>query len=76
LNFLDQFSKSAQISHFIKIHPVVAELFHADEWMDEVKLILTFCNFANTPNNDYSAMNFSGADVLMWDTETVFPLRW
>jgi hypothetical protein len=34
-----------------------------------------FCNFANTPNNDYSAMNFSGADLLVWDTDTVFPLR-
>jgi len=22
------------MSHFIKIHPVEAELFHADEWMD------------------------------------------
>jgi len=21
-------------------------------------------------------MNFSGADLLMWDTDTVFPLRW
>jgi hypothetical protein len=30
LNFLYRFSKSAQISNFVKIHPVGAEIFHAD----------------------------------------------
>ena len=30
VNFLDRFSKTAQISSFINIRPVGAELFHAD----------------------------------------------
>jgi len=34
LNFIDIFSKNTQISNFIKIRPVGAELFHADGWTD------------------------------------------
>jgi len=30
LSFLDRFSKTPQISNFMKIRPVEAELFHAD----------------------------------------------
>jgi hypothetical protein len=30
LNILDKFSKNPQISNFMKIRPVGAELFHAD----------------------------------------------
>jgi len=33
-NFLDSFSKNCQISNFMKIRPVEAELFHADGWTD------------------------------------------
>jgi hypothetical protein len=33
----------------MKIHPVGAELFHADRQMDMTKLIVTLCNYANMP---------------------------
>jgi len=37
----------------MKIHPVGAELFHADRqadgWTDMTKLIVTFRNFVNAP---------------------------
>jgi len=32
LNFLRRFFKNPQIPNFIKIHPVVGELFQADGW--------------------------------------------
>jgi hypothetical protein len=32
--FLDLFSKNTEISNFMKICPVGAELFHADAWTD------------------------------------------
>jgi len=34
----------------MKIHPVGAELFHVDRQTD-LKLIFSFCNFANVPKN-------------------------
>ena len=34
LNFLDRFSENTQISNFMKIRPVEAELFHANGQMD------------------------------------------
>jgi hypothetical protein len=48
-NFLDRVSKKVQISSFIKICPVGAELFHADRQTDMTKLIVAFRNFANAP---------------------------
>jgi len=51
LNFLNSFSKNTQISNFIKICPVGAELFHADRRTDMTKLIVAFRTFANAPNN-------------------------
>ena len=54
LNFIESFSKNAQISNFMKIRPVRAELFHADRQTerdfgrtDMTKLIVAFRNFAN-----------------------------
>jgi len=37
-----RFSKYTQISNFIKIRPVGAELFHADRRTDVTKLIVSF----------------------------------
>jgi hypothetical protein len=48
INFLDRFAKNTQISNFMKILPVVAELFHADRRTD-MKLRVAFRNFANAP---------------------------
>jgi len=35
----------------MKIHPVGAELFHADGQTDMTKLMVAFRNFANAPKN-------------------------
>ena len=39
LEFLHRFSKDTQISNFVKIRPVGAELFHADGQTDMTKLL-------------------------------------
>ena len=41
------FEKNAEISNFMKIHPVKALLFHADGQPDKTKLTVAFRNFAN-----------------------------
>ena len=55
LDFLNGFSKNPQISNFMEIRPVGAEVFHADRqtggWTDMTKLIVTFCNFAHGSKN-------------------------
>jgi hypothetical protein len=47
--------KNPQISNFMKICPVADKYFHAGKQMDgqmeTMKLIITFCNFANVPKN-------------------------
>ena len=52
---LQFFSKTSQISDFIKIRQVGAELFYADRRTDGradlTKLIAAFRNSANTPEN-------------------------
>jgi hypothetical protein len=49
--FLNKFSKDIEISNFMKIRPVGAELFHTDRQTDMTKLIVAFRNFANARIN-------------------------
>ena len=61
LSFLDEFSKNSQISNFMKIRQVGAELIHADRRTDRdvTKLTVAFRNFTNAPNNAKPSMNMS-----------------
>ena len=49
LIFSTFFKKSNQISNFMKIRPLEAELFHADIPKDLTNLMATFCNFVKDP---------------------------
>jgi hypothetical protein len=59
--FSRQIFEKAQISNFIKIRPVEAELFHVNRrtyrWTDMTKLIVAFRNFANVPKNISTRIN-------------------
>ena len=46
LEFSRQTLEKTQIFYLIKIHPVGAELFHADGQTDMTKLIVAFRSFA------------------------------
>ena len=52
LEIFGRFSKTAQMSSFIKIRLMGAELFNADGQTDLTKLIVAFRNFANAPKNE------------------------
>ena len=49
LEIFRQLFKNTQVSNFMKIRPVGAELFHADGRTDMMKLTVTIRNFANAP---------------------------
>jgi hypothetical protein len=54
-NCLDRFLKNTQISNFMKIQPVVAELFGAYRYKDMRKLTVTSRNFSNVSKNDQNS---------------------
>jgi hypothetical protein len=49
--FFDRLLKNTQISDFMKIRPVGAEMFRADRQTDMTKLTVTFRNFSDAPKN-------------------------
>ena len=55
MNILYRFSKKTQISNFMKIRPLEAELFHADKRTggraNMTKKLVAFSNFTNAPKN-------------------------
>jgi len=57
LEVLNRFSKNAQISNFMKIRPVGAELLCADGWTDMMKLTVDIRNFATAPKNRWDIMH-------------------
>jgi len=61
--------KNVQISNFIKIPPVEAELFHADRRTDTQtdikKLIVALSNFANSSTNENPIHQFLIISVLL-----------
>jgi hypothetical protein len=58
LHFLNIHKKNPQISNFIKIRPLGAELFHSDlrkgRQADMTKLGVAFLNFTNAPKIKFS----------------------
>ena len=55
LEFLKRFSEKAKIPDFMKIRPMGTQMFYADRQSDGrtniTKMIVTFCNFVNAPQN-------------------------
>ena len=49
MNYPSRFSKNPQISNFLKIRAVGAELFRADGQTDMTNIIVAFRNLANRP---------------------------
>jgi len=45
------FQKNTQITNFMKICPLEAELIHVDGQTDCMKIVVAFCNFVNAPKN-------------------------
>jgi hypothetical protein len=78
LSFVDRFSKNAQMSNFMKIRSMGAELFHlnwrndgrTDGEKDMTKLIVAFRSFANAPKESFyikSVHSTSYTRVYNWE---------
>ena len=56
MNVPNRLSKNTQISNFMKIRPVAAELFNeggqTDRQTDMTKLMVAFRNYTNAPKNE------------------------
>jgi hypothetical protein len=67
--FFDSFSKNTEISIFMKIRPVGAELFYADPGgrTDMTKLIVAFRDFANASrvNTYYLSKSYISVEVML-----------
>ena len=57
--FLTHNQKNAQISNYMKIHPVGAEFLHTDRRTDMTMLRIAFCNFANAPTKKESSLKIN-----------------
>ena len=71
IGFLDRFTKNLQISNFLKICPVEAELFHADGQRQTgrrrymTKLIIAFRNFADAPKRNITPIIFAMGELCV-----------
>jgi len=72
LEFLDRCLKNTQKSNFTKIHPVGAELYHADRRTDTTKLTAAFHNIANAPSNEVSI----GYHLCRTNLKKIFQTGW
>jgi hypothetical protein len=76
LEFSRQFSKNPQISDFMKISPVGAELFHTDgrtdgQRTDMTKVLVTSRNFANAPNKMETCHLGYAVSEIWWDDHKI-----
>jgi hypothetical protein len=66
LEFSRQIFKNTQISNFMKVPPVGAELFHADRQTDMMKLLVAFRNIAKR-------LNINIVTLLKWAPNFTLP---
>jgi len=64
LKFLEIFSKNTEISNFMKIRPVGAELLHVDRRTDMTKLIVAFLKFGNAPKQTDKSTGMYACDFI------------